>query len=229
MAKKSVSTLTKIKPSGVGKRSRIRIGQPEYRLQRLRKRDVVRWPEVSRDPWWFVLHKRGVRRSRVGLDQLEARAVSPEYIKGTLPERIVWKYLVDYLKMQAGVDFDFQSSLEGGRIELGGMVVDFLFPLLRIIIQVDGPTHDSYQRKGKDEEQENELAARGYRVFRIEDTVIYDVYMFEEYMRRLFGLGFNVGGSGGAHGSLESNYSDWERIMQLSLEVQDNLIFQFGV
>jgi len=78
---------------------------------------------------WFTLHKRGPRRSRVGEDPLEARAVPHDYIKGTLPERIVYYYLVNYMKFQAGVDFDFQSSMEGGRIELGGMVVDFLVPL----------------------------------------------------------------------------------------------------
>lgn len=202
-SKKSVSTTTSIFPSRFGKRSRIRIKQPEHKDVQLRSQTVVRWEEINLEPDWFTLHKRGVRRIKVGDDPLEARAVSHDAVKGTLPERIVYKYLVSMLDMVSGIDFTFQSSQEGGRMELGGIVVDFLFPSQRAILQVQGPTHDQFLRKAKDQEQMGILEAYGYNVYEIQDDTIYDVYLFEEWMRRFFGLAEGRGGSGGAHGSYE--------------------------
>lgn len=229
MAKKSVFTPTTIYPSKFGKRRKIHIPQPDYRDYVLRKRDVVRWEDINLDADWHVTHKRGVRRPRVGEDQLEARAVQREYVNGTLPERIVYKYLTDYLRFVSGVDFDFQSSLDGGRLELGGMVVDFLFRFMKIIIQVQGPTHTEFLRAARDEEQAAELANWGYDVFWLEDTLIYDEYLFEEAMRRMFALPAGMGGSGGAHGSYEGDYTGTEKALMLFKQIQDMLIMQFGV
>ena len=229
MAKKSVWTPQSIYPSKSGKRKKIHIAQPENRDVVLRKRDVIRWDEVNIETDWYTLHRRGVRRPKIGEDQLEARAVQREYVRGTLPERIVYKYLTDQLRFVSGIDFDFQSSLEGGRLELGGMVVDFLFRFLKIIIQVQGPTHTEFLRSKRDEEQAGDLAKQGYTVFGLEDTLIYDVYLFEEAMRRMFALPSGMGGSGGAYGSFESDPTNTERLMNIFEEIQANLISQFGV
>jgi len=229
MSKKAVFTPTTIYPSKFGKRKKIHIPQPDYRDYILRKRDVVRWEDINLEADWHTVHKRGVRRPRVGEDQLEARAVQREYVNGTLPERIVYKYLTDRMRMVSGIDFDFQSSLDGGRLELGGMVVDFLFRFLKIIIQVQGPTHTQFLRAARDEEQANELALWGYDVFGLEDTLIYDEYLFEEAMRRMFALPAGMGGSGGAHGSYEGDYTGTEKVYMIFQEIQDNLILQFGV
>ena len=176
--------------------SRIRIPQPVERPVRLKRRDVVRWNLVRQSPWWFVLHRRGTRRTKVGEDQLEARAVSKDEVRGTLPERIIFKYLVVKLKLTDGIEFDFQSSLQGGRLQLGGIVVDFTFPMWGFAIQVDGPTHLDFRRMRKDTEQEMALEAMGYRVFRIAEDTVYDEYALEEWMRRTFNLALGLGGTG---------------------------------
>jgi len=203
-----------ISPSKVGKRKRIHIPQPEERPLIFRAKDVVRWGSVNLEPWWFTLHRRGARRPNVGEDPLEARAISKNAIRGTLPERIVYLYLVERLRFRPNIDFDFQSSLQGGRMELGGIVADFLFPFLKIIIQVMGPTHNDFLRQKKDIEQEGDLTNMGFRVFVIDDTTIYDEYLFEEWMRRAFGLANGMGGSSGAHGSYEADTDMWGLVLQ---------------
>ena len=492
-----------ITPTKAGKKTKIHVPQPEYKALQLNKRDVVRWEDVNMEVDWFTLHRRGVRRPKVGEDPLEMRAVPHGYIKGTLPERIVYYYLTNYMRFQAGVDFDFQclaghhkvvtkdlrwvqikdlkvgdellnltedhikgsgrdrawetgtvthnepfisdayevtlsngkkiiatpehpwlinysrnktkggwlrgsakkagtswmttdklkigyhvpvflkewetdtsyeagwvagffdgegsvlhgktasgghslsltmsqnagsmfdraanltadlgfnfsvydyrekysrsyddgmrqvmhmriaggrsealrflgtirpakldrlnylklgkltkidqvqitnikfigkhemyklavsnktyfceglamhnSSLEGGRMEIGGMVVDFLFPQMRIIIQVQGPTHDTFLRKAKDNQQIDDLAKMGYTVYELDDQIIYDEYLLEEWMRRTFSLPAGVGGSGGAHGSHEGDLTDVEILYQRVLAVQQHLINYFGV
>jgi len=219
-----------IRPSRKGKHTRISIPQPEDRPLSLRKRDVVLWKEINLDPWWFTLHRRGPTRPREGQDPLEARAVSKYAVKGTLPERIVYKYLVDRLKLVSGIDFDFQSSLLGGRLELGGIVADFLFPLLKIVIQVQGPTHDTFLRRAKDIEQVGNLTEMGYLVFEITDEIIYNEYLFEEWMRRAFGLANGVGGSGGALGPHTASEEDkWPLIYYKVQQITHRLYEVLGV
>ena len=50
-----------------------------------------------------------------------------EQVNGTLPERILYLALIRVMHFSPNADFDFQSSQEGGRLELGGLVADFLF------------------------------------------------------------------------------------------------------
>jgi hypothetical protein len=74
----------------------------------------------------------------------------------------MYKALIQH-RYSPNVDFDFQSSLLGGRLALGGIVADFMFPYLRIVVQVQGPTHAQFIRKAKDQEQRELLEAMGYR------------------------------------------------------------------
>ena len=212
-----------IKPSSRGKKTRIKIPQPEDRPLSLRKRDVVLWREINLEPWWFTTHRRGVRRPKVGEDPLEVRAVSKQYVNGTLPERIVYQYLVTRLGYVSGIDFDFQSSLQGGRLELGGIVADFLFPLLKIIIQVQGPTHTEFLRTKKDIEQMGDLSNMGFLVMPIDDDTIYNEFLFEEWMRRAFGLANGIGGSGGSLGphGWQEEVDRWVEILAKTRQVVD--------
>ena len=65
----------------------------------------------------------------------------PPGIVATLPEWYVywWCLNEDYVE---GVDFQFQSSIFGGRVDKGGLVLDFLFPRLHLpegrVVNVDG-------------------------------------------------------------------------------------------
>ncbi len=182
---------------------RIKIPQPTKRPIRTRGRDVLRWAELQKSPWWFVLHRRGFRRPNVGADPLEARAIPKSELRGTLPERIVYKYLVVNMHMSPNSEFSFQSSMQGGRLQLGGIVVDFLFPLYMFVIQVDGPTHMDFTRQRKDSEQELLLAQMGYRTFRIAEQTVYDPIALEEWMRNTF----NIATGRGASGYSASNFS----------------------
>ena len=184
-----------IKP---GRSMRIRIPQPPDRPLRLRTRNLVRKEFVSPDDPWFTLHRRGPKRQRIGVDPLEARAVSKEQVRGTLPERILYLAFVRVLHFVPDADFDFQSSLQGGRLELGGIVADFMFEWMRIIVQVQGPTHGEFLRGRKDNEQKEILEEMGFRVLEITDTRIYNEYSLEDWLRRNFGL--RGRGGGGAHG-----------------------------
>jgi hypothetical protein len=56
----------------------------------------------------------------------QAPAQVPEGFSGSLPEFIVLATLIE-LGKRPGVDFDYQSALMGGRLEKGGVIVDFLF------------------------------------------------------------------------------------------------------
>ena len=121
-----------------GFRTRILIPQSEARPVLIPGGDALR--PSGRDVQWFTLHRRGVRRPLIGEDPLEARAIPETTFNGYLHERILYAFLVK-LGFQPGVDFTAQSSLEGGRLELGGLVADFLFFNMRLIIRVQGPYH----------------------------------------------------------------------------------------
>jgi hypothetical protein len=61
----------------------------------------------------------------------------PEGWPGSLPEFIAYSTL-QRMGKRPGLDFDFQSSLAGGRVDKGGMIIDFMFrnpPDLAINIQ----------------------------------------------------------------------------------------------
>lgn len=165
---------------------RIVMPQPVKRPIRFQIRSIIRHKLIQPDPWWFTMHRRGPVRPKVGEDPLEARAVPKTVIRGTLPERILYRYLISVMAFVPGIDFDFQSSLQGGRIEVGGIVADFLFEFLRIVIQVQGPTHDQYLRVRKDEEQRLALNELGYEVFELDVPTIYNESRLEEAMRRIF-------------------------------------------
>lgn len=236
--KRPISTPIYRKATGSrAQQKRIRIPQPSLRPMLIHSKDLVK---TDKDPWWFVLHRKGLRRLKVGEDPLEARAVSKDMVRGTLPERIVYKYLEDILKFIPNVDFDFQSSQSGGRVELGGLVADFLFYYMRIVIQVQGSTHTEYLRKKKDEEQRGILEEMGYRVFDIEELVCYDIAQLEEWMRRTFGLALGFGGgfstsrAGGMMGgasvysdgeqnlaTFEEEYEDSDKLQQVLNSVKD--------
>jgi len=58
---------------------------------------------------------------------------------GTYPEFLVWKWLRDK-GYQPDIDFRFQSSFFGGRLDLGGLVADFVIDaqIPPLVIRVQG-------------------------------------------------------------------------------------------
>ena len=177
------------------RRSRIRIPQPKDRVFSFRGKDVLREGLIRKSPWWFTLHRRGPGRPLVGTDPMELRAIPRWRVVGFLRERIVWKWLATQAHLVPDVDFDFQSSMLGGRMELGGLVVDFLFPFKFLALQVDGPTHTENLRGAKDEEQRLILAQKGYRVANLPIAIIDNESEFENFMRKFLNM-YSMGQAG---------------------------------
>ena len=184
--------------------SRITMPQIPKRPLRFQVRSLLRHADIKgKSPWWLTVHRRGLYRPDVGVNQLEARAVPKGVINGYLTERIIYAALVNLWHFVPGVDFDFQSSIDGGRLELGGLVADFLFPYLRIVINPLGPQHYQFRNMKKDEEQVQVLAERGYQCYLIDEEVTYDEFALEEFLRRIFGgLGSGGGDTGGGSANI---------------------------
>lgn len=92
-------------------------------------------------------------------------------------EEIVYNWLVKHK-----IVFTFQSSLSGGRYELGGSVVDFILDNRNIAIRVLGEYwHRGVAKEGSDLLQKENLSALGWVVIdlwssdienRLEETMI---------------------------------------------------------
>jgi hypothetical protein len=95
----------------------------------------------------------------------------------------------------------------GGRSEMGGMVIDFLFPNRRWVLQVAGPTHKEALRAAKDEEQRLILAAWGYRVANVTVEIVDDEGEFDNFMRRFLNL-YSMGPSGPEFAEADIEKSD---------------------
>lgn len=117
----------------------------------------------------IALRKRGL-----GLqgDPREKQAL--QGVPGTLPERIVWKFLEsgDYV-------YQVQSSVMGGRDIIGGSVVDFLVYNIYqspVAIRVMGDYWHGSAFPGtqaKDDEQQQRLSSQGYLVVDLWESDLY--------------------------------------------------------
>lgn len=179
--------------------TRIVVPQNIFKDISIRQRSNVNKAYLKTSSWWWTQHRKYLSKHmpKIGEDIRELRAIPHSLVKGSLPERIVYLWLI-MAHFVPGADFDFQSSSQGGRLELGGIVADFLFQSKKLVIQVQGPTHDSYLRIRKDEEQRQILEAMGYQVIYLDDDLIYDEARFEEEMRGIFNMSptFGAGSMG---------------------------------
>jgi hypothetical protein len=109
----------------------------------------------------------------------------------------MYKALVQH-KYKPDVDFDFQSSLLGGRLSLGGIVADFMFPFMRIVVQVQGPTHSTFIRKAKDAEQRELLEAMGYKSLECSMETIMNGPKLDIWIRKNIDTSNRLSGTGEA-------------------------------
>lgn len=201
---------------------RITMPQIPNRPLRFQIRSLLRHELIEpKNPWWMTVHRRGLHQDKVGQDPLEARAVPKGQIKGYVDERILYAALVNLFHFVPGVDFDYQSSLEGGRMEMGGLVADFLFRYLRIVINPLGPQHYEFRNTKKDEEQIQILAELGYTCYMIDQSVVLDEFKLEEFLRRIFGYLGSAGGDsgGGEWNTVSSNEQEADQYDNLMAEV----------
>jgi very-short-patch-repair endonuclease len=98
-----------------------------------------------------------MRRNSRYLLRLLARQMRREATPG---ERRLWEALRG--RRCLGLKFRRQAII-------GGFIMDFYCPELRIAIEVDGSVHESPDAKARDQDRDTLLAARGIRVIRIRD------------------------------------------------------------
>ncbi len=114
----------------------------------------------------------------------------PDSFLGSLPEFIVFNTLVKIGKIP-DVDFTFQSPLSGGRLERGGVIIDFLFidpPDLAINVQgVFFHYEQGVTVRARDEIARVHLASQGIDlIFIDEDDVNEDPFFYvREALRRV--------------------------------------------
>jgi very-short-patch-repair endonuclease len=213
---------------------RIKMPSIPKRPIRFQIRTLIRHSAIrGKSAWWMTVHRRGIRRRTIGVNSLEARAVPKGIIKGYLTERILYATLVNLFHFVPGIDFQYQTSQQGGRLEMGGLVADFLFPILRIVINPLGPQHYQFRNMAKDEEQVAILKSMGYDAYLIDEEVIYDEYKLEEFLRRVFGGMTSGGGDTGGHpaqfstGNEQDQYQ-YDALFADVLSLQGELLGIFG-
>lgn len=153
-------------------------------------------PELISPDGLITIHRRGLNVDDYRApDPREAWATpqSEMPMKGTLPERVVHKSLTD-----RHLIFDFQSSLFGGRIELGGLVADFIIQFrTQVVIRVQGLFwHGELDRETgnlitgeisqgrRDDEQRAILEELGYEVLDFWENVADDEFLVDNWMQR---------------------------------------------
>jgi len=112
------------------------------------------------------------------MESLEKAAV--QGVEGSLPERIVWRWL-----QSQGLMFEPQYHAMGGRLTVGGAVIDFLVWGLSgvpVAIRVQGgywhgPTF--HERTIEDQIQADRLRGQGYLVLDLWEQDIYDAVLFD--------------------------------------------------
>ena len=146
--------------------------------------------KIQLDEVEFVLRRRGPRRPTVGQthqEEMMAYAAREGIGRATYPEATVHHALTER-RLVDGRSFDFQSSLLGGRLELGGAVADFMFLDRPVILRVQGEHwHRVFDRMGSgtgDEEQKLALEARGWVVLDMWESDILNADWLEDFMRR---------------------------------------------
>lgn len=137
-------------------------------------------PKLGDEPRTRVAQKGGIPIAPRGAiqwapaeDPLEKAAM--QGVPGTLPERIVWKWLEDNQ-----YSYLAQSSEGGGRLTMGGAVIDFLvFDIagkpVALRVQGDywhGPKFPD--RQARDDEQYYRLTEWGYLVVDLWESDIYE-------------------------------------------------------
>ncbi len=107
--------------------------------------------------------------------------VEPGRTEATVPELIEFGEILmrGYV---FGADFDFQSAQLGGRAELGGLVADFLFPKLMVVIRVmGGYFHGGLIATRSDQ---NELMVLGQLGYSVLDLPEFDCYSLQMLINR---------------------------------------------
>jgi len=106
------------------------------------------------------------------LDRIQRQSL-PTGWPGSLPEFLVFQEL-KRRGLREGIDFSYQSAFQGGRLQKGGMIVDFLFvnpPGLAINVQGDY-YHAGPQSRRQDRIVQAQLAGEGITMIFVDESDI---------------------------------------------------------
>lgn len=191
---------------------------PEVSVQKPKPGRWIR-PYKIRPRETHVLHRRGWDHEAIGITELEMRAVPESQVRGTTEERIVYKEL-----QRRNIPFDFQSSLDGGRLLLGGMVADFILEDRKVIIRVQGSKwHTGFASEHKDVMQRALLEAAGYSVMDFWDWEIHNPELCEEWLRRNIDTGMPSRGGGVVVTGGLHQMDEWRPIVESQTERLDRI------
>ncbi len=85
--------------------------------------------------------------------------------RSTASEASLWNILKH--RQVAGLKFRRQSSI-------GNFIVDFYCPEIKLVIELDGTSHDNYLSEEMDEKRDKELRDEGYFILRFENRYVYE-------------------------------------------------------
>ncbi|RXQ92218.1 DUF559 domain-containing protein [Ancylomarina salipaludis] len=85
--------------------------------------------------------------------------------RSTSSEASLWKLLKN--RQVAGLKFRRQISI-------GNYIVDFYCPEIKLIIELDGASHDNYLSEEMDEKRDAYLMNEGYRILRFENRCVFE-------------------------------------------------------
>lgn len=103
---------------------------------------------------------------------------------GSIPEFIVWEFLVHIKKQIEGIDFSFQAPQFGGRTEFGGFVLDFYIVRPRYGWRVQGERFHSFfpQDRARDDVSKALLESRGIKILDLweDDLLVRPIFVLEK-------------------------------------------------
>ena len=102
--------------------------------------------------------------------------LSKEFRKnGTKSERMVWKYILKENKYH----WVKQKLIQG-------FIVDFYCEYLKLVIEIDGDTHDTEERVKLDNKRTSVLEKKGLKILRFRnEDVQTQIYTIQEYIELL--------------------------------------------
>jgi len=85
--------------------------------------------------------------------------------RSTASEATLWQILKN--RQVEGLKFRRQSSI-------GNYIVDFYCPEIKLILELDGSSHDNYLSEELDAKRDKELRDEGYFILRFENRFVYE-------------------------------------------------------
>ena len=106
------------------------------------------------------------------VDKLQRYQAWRAIYNGSLPEFIVWEFLVFKKKQIPGVSFVFQHPVFGGRTRFGGFLLDYFFPVRNEGWRIQGERFHllAPQSRAKDRVSKTILENRGIKILDLWET-----------------------------------------------------------